>query len=73
MITEPRLLLGSLRRLAWFGLLLPIAAGGCSLRQLAVDGLGDTLSSGEMAFTTEDDLELVRASTPSTEGYLFRL
>jgi predicted anti-sigma-YlaC factor YlaD len=46
-------------------LLLPLAAaGGCSLRELAVGGLGDALSGGGAAYASDDDPELVRAATP---------
>lgn len=65
MIPAPRPFPGGLRRLACYALWLPLAAAsGCSLRQLAIDGLGDTLSVGGTAFASDDDLDLVRASTP---------
>jgi len=45
-------------------LLLVVAASGCSLRHIAADHLGDTLSSGGMVFASDDDPELIRAATP---------
>ncbi len=37
---------------------------GCSLNRLAVNKLGDALSSGGGAFATDDDPELVKAAVP---------
>jgi len=45
-------------------LLLVVAASGCSVRRIAADHLGDTLSSGGMVFASDDDPELIRAATP---------
>lgn len=45
-------------------LTLVIAVSGCSMRRIAADHLGDTLSSGGMVFASDDDLELIREATP---------
>ncbi|HEX4986529.1 MAG TPA: TRAP transporter TatT component family protein [Burkholderiales bacterium] len=45
-------------------LLLPTLLGGCSIRQVAVDRVGDALEQGGTAFASDDDPELVRAATP---------
>ena len=37
---------------------------GCSLRSMAIDRLGDALSSGGSSFGRDDDPELVRAAVP---------
>ena len=39
-------------------------AGSCSVRQMAVDGLGDALVSQGGVFASDDDPELVRAALP---------
>jgi len=38
--------------------------GGCSLRHLAADHLGNALAEGGAAFSADDDPELVRAAAP---------
>ncbi len=38
--------------------------GGCSMRQLAVDRLGDAISHGSGVFATDDDPELIRTAAP---------
>ena len=43
---------------------LLLALSGCSVRQLAVDRLGDAISQGGGAFATDDDPELIRAAAP---------
>ena len=43
---------------------LAFALAGCSMRQLAVDRLGDAISQGSGAFATDDDPELIRAAAP---------
>jgi len=43
---------------------LLLALGGCSVRQLAVDSLGDAIAQGGGAFATDDDPELIRAAAP---------
>lgn len=51
----PRLLLAAL---------VVVLAGGCSVRRLAVDKLGDALASGGTTFAADDDPELVRQAVP---------
>lgn len=43
---------------------LLLALNGCSVRQLAVDRLGDAISQGGGAFATDDDPDLIRAAAP---------
>jgi predicted anti-sigma-YlaC factor YlaD len=43
---------------------LLLALGGCSMRQLAVNNIGDAIAQGSAAFATDDDPELVRAAAP---------
>lgn len=45
-------------------LVLAIAVSGCSVRRIAADHLGDTLSSGAGVFASDDDPELIREATP---------
>ncbi len=45
-------------------LFLVVAASGCSVRRIAADHLGDTLSSGGGVFASDDDPELIRDATP---------
>ena len=45
-------------------LLLVLALCGCSVRQMAVDRLGDALAEGGGTFAADDDAELVRAAAP---------
>lgn len=45
-------------------LLLAVAVSGCSVRRMAADSLGDTLSSGAGVFASDDDPELIRDATP---------
>jgi predicted anti-sigma-YlaC factor YlaD len=40
------------------------AIGGCSVRQIALDGLGEAIAGGGAAFAAEDDPELARAAAP---------
>jgi predicted anti-sigma-YlaC factor YlaD len=47
-----------------FALLLVLAASGCSIRQIAVDRLGDTLSGGGKVYATDDDPDLIRTASP---------
>jgi predicted anti-sigma-YlaC factor YlaD len=44
--------------------MLGIAASGCSVRQLAVESLGDALAAGGAGFATDEDPELVGAAAP---------
>jgi hypothetical protein len=44
--------------------LLLVAANGCAVRQLALDGLGSALAEGGSVFASDDDPELVRAAAP---------
>jgi predicted anti-sigma-YlaC factor YlaD len=41
-----------------------LAAGGCSVRQVATDTLADTLATNGRTFSSDDDPELVRAAAP---------
>jgi len=43
---------------------LAFAAAGCSVRQIAIDGLGQAIAEGGTAFAADDDPELVRAAAP---------
>lgn len=43
---------------------LVLALGGCSVRQLAVDSLGNAIAQGGAAFSGDDDPELIRAAAP---------
>ena len=43
---------------------LLLALGGCSVRQLAVDHIGDAIARGGTAFSIDDDPELIRAAAP---------
>lgn len=45
-------------------LILAVAVSGCSMRRIAADHLGDTLSSGGVVFASDDDPELIRDATP---------
>ncbi|HUF80038.1 MAG TPA: TRAP transporter TatT component family protein [Burkholderiales bacterium] len=58
------LTLPTMRGLALAALLL--ALGGCSVRQLAVNNVGDAIAQGGAAFATDDDPEFVRAAAPSS-------
>jgi predicted anti-sigma-YlaC factor YlaD len=44
--------------------LVAAACAGCSVRQLAVDSLGDALASAGGAYAADDDLELIAVATP---------
>jgi predicted anti-sigma-YlaC factor YlaD len=52
------------RTLAILVVLFGILVAGCSVKTMAVNKLGDALSSGGSAFSTDDDPELVKAATP---------
>jgi predicted anti-sigma-YlaC factor YlaD len=41
-----------------------LALDGCSLRQLAINRIGDALEHGGSAFASDDDPELIRAAAP---------
>lgn len=41
-----------------------LAAGGCSIKRLAVNKLGDALAGGGTTFSADDDPELIKASVP---------
>ena len=41
-----------------------LALGGCSLRQIAVNRIGDAVAQGGAVFSSDDDPELIRAATP---------
>lgn len=43
---------------------LALTLGGCSVRQLAVNNLGNAIAQGSAAFSTDDDPELIRAAAP---------
>ncbi len=45
-------------------LALALAVSGCSMRRIAADHLGDTLSSGGGVYASDDDLDLIRDATP---------
>ncbi len=49
----------------WASLLMGVALlGGCSIKKLAINKLGDALSGSGTAFASDDDPELVRAAVP---------
>jgi predicted anti-sigma-YlaC factor YlaD len=51
--------------LRWSGLLLGVALlGGCSIKKIAINKLGDALSGSGTAFASDDDPELVKAAVP---------
>ena len=41
-----------------------ILAPGCSLKQMAVNKVGDALAGGGSTFSSDDDPELIRAAVP---------
>lgn len=43
---------------------LTLALGGCSVRQLAVNHIGDAIAQGGTSFAADDDPELIRAAVP---------
>ena len=43
---------------------LSLALDGCAVRQLAVDNVGNAIAQGGVAFSSDDDAELVRAAAP---------
>lgn len=43
---------------------LTLILGGCSVRQLAVNNIGDAIAQGSAAFAMDDDPELIRAAAP---------
>jgi predicted anti-sigma-YlaC factor YlaD len=43
---------------------LPLVAGGCSLRKFAANSVGNSLANGPDVFSTEDDPDLVRDAVP---------
>jgi len=43
---------------------LLLALGGCSVRQLAVNSVGNAIAQGGAAFSSDDDPELIRAAAP---------
>lgn len=45
-------------------LVLLVALGGCSLRQEALNRVGDALADGGTVFAADDDPELIRAAAP---------
>ncbi len=49
---------------AALALVAAVGAGGCSVRQMAVNTLGNALASGTSAWAEDEDLELVRDATP---------
>ena len=51
--------------LRWSGLLLGVALlGGCSIKKMAINKLGDALSGSGTAFASDDDPELIKAAVP---------
>jgi predicted anti-sigma-YlaC factor YlaD len=45
-------------------LLLALVASGCSVRQFAVDAVGDSLATGPSVYESDDDLQLVGDALP---------
>lgn len=45
-------------------LVLALAVSGCSVRRIAADHLGDSLSAGGAVFASDDDPELIRDAAP---------
>lgn len=43
---------------------LALALGGCSVRQLAVNNIGNAMAQGGAAFSSDDDPELIRVAAP---------
>lgn len=41
-----------------------LLAGGCSLRRMAVNALGDALAGGTSGWASDEDMELIRDATP---------
>lgn len=41
-----------------------LLAGGCSLRRMAVNAVGDALAGGTSGWASDDDLDLIRDATP---------
>ena len=41
-----------------------LASGGCSIKTLAVNALGDALAEGASVYASDEDPELVRESLP---------
>ena len=48
---------------SWLPLLL-VLLGGCSIKKMAINKLGDALSGSGTSFATDDDPELVKAAVP---------
>jgi len=46
------------------GALFSLLAGGCSVKKLAVNKVGDALAGGGTTFASDDDPELVKAAVP---------
>jgi predicted anti-sigma-YlaC factor YlaD len=44
--------------------LLLLLTGGCSMRSMAADTIGDMLASGDGVFTDDDDIELIGEALP---------
>jgi predicted anti-sigma-YlaC factor YlaD len=53
----------NLKCICWL-LLVAVAAGGCSVRKMAINKVGDALASGGTTFASDDDPELVRQAIP---------
>jgi predicted anti-sigma-YlaC factor YlaD len=49
---------------AYMALLLACALPGCAIKKLAVNSIGNALSSGVSGFATDDDPDLIRDATP---------
>src|SRR3989304_1565538 len=61
-----RLMSERLKRLALGGrvIVLALALGGCSIKTMAVNTLGNALSEGTSGFAKDEDPELVRDAVP---------
>ncbi len=53
----------NLKRGCWL-LLVAVTAGGCSVKKMAINMVGDALAKGGTTFASDDDPELVRQAVP---------
>jgi hypothetical protein len=55
-----------LGRFRWLVVIFAAALSGCAPRTIAMNRMADALSATATSYTTDDDIELVRAAAPST-------
>jgi len=58
------MIMGSQMKWSALAVAAAIAIQGCSLRQVAVNSIGDALAGGGDVYAADDDIELVGAATP---------